>query len=181
MNLLPCPFLLSLLLLMAWTGPSRAQDVGPTDADTAPAGSTVITSDELRSDQNTHISVFTGNVVVVGNNFNLTCQEMTVVFDKDNKVDTITATGNVVITQPERITHCGQAQYFHDEDKFVLTDEPVIVDKDNNQIKAPRIIIYRTKQLMITEGGRSTTILSNKNGSGVGTPSPAPAAPAGTP
>ena len=52
----------------------------------------------------------------------MTCQEMTVYFTNDNKVDTIIATGDVIITQPDRVTHCGHAEYFHDDDKFVLTE-----------------------------------------------------------
>ncbi len=127
-----------------------------------PAGSTVITSDELHSDQNTHISVFTGNVVVVGNQFRMTCQEMTVYFTKDNKVDRIVSTGDVVITQPDRVTHCGHADYFHDDDKFVLTDSPVILDH-KNKVSGPRITIFRTNQKMIVDGGRSTTVISNDN------------------
>ncbi len=102
---------------------------------------------------------------MVGNQFRLTCQEMTVNFTKDNKVDTIVATGDVVITQPDRVTHCGRADYFRDEDKFVLTDQPTILDH-KNQISGPKIIIYRTTQKMEIEG-RSTTVISNES---MGTP-----------
>ena len=149
------PFL-SVALLMAWAPlPAQATDA----AETPPPGATVITSDELHSEQQNHVSVFTGKVVVVGTNFRMTCQEMTVNFTKDNKVDTIVATGDVVITQPDRITHCGHAEYFHDEDKFVLTDQPVILDH-KNQISGPQITIYRTTQKMEIKG-RSTTVISN--------------------
>jgi lipopolysaccharide transport protein LptA len=141
-----------------------AQDAPPvpdatdaTGAPAAPPGSTVITSDELHMDQESHTSVFSGNVVVIGTNFKMTCQEMTVNFTSDNKVDIITAKGNVVIIQPGRITHSGQAQYFHDEDKFVLTDSPVI-DDNGNEISAPKIIIYRTKQSLYTDGPTKTII-----------------------
>jgi hypothetical protein len=79
------PFLTTLCLglVMVWT-PVPAQTPDDTDTDTAPPppGSTVITSDELHSDQNTHVSVFTGNVITVGTNFTMTCQEMTVNFTK---------------------------------------------------------------------------------------------------
>ena len=78
-------------------------------------------------------------------------------FTKDNKVDTIIATGDVVITQPDRITHCGRADYYHDEDKFVLTDQPRILDH-KNQISGPEITIYRTTQKMEIKG-RSNVIL----------------------
>jgi lipopolysaccharide export system protein LptA len=80
----------------------------------------------------------------------------------------------VVITQPGRITHSGECEYFQEDDKFVLTDQPVIV-QDKNQISAPKIIIYRTTQTLTTEGKPSKVILVN--GGGMGSGSPAPAAP----
>jgi len=171
-SLLP---LFSLLLLLSWTARVSAQGVDASGTDAPPPGSTVITSDELRSDQANHTSVFTGNVVVVGSSFNLNCQEMTVLFTKDGKVDHIIATGNVVITQPNRVAHCGQADYYRDEDKFVLTDSPIIVD-NKNQIEAPIITIFRTKQTMITSGARSKVTLKNDSIS-----SDTTAAPVGTP
>jgi lipopolysaccharide transport protein LptA len=159
---------------MAWLTPSRAQDVGVTGsiADTAPAGSTIITSDECRSDQTTHTSVFTGNVVVNGTNFNMTCQEMTVIFTKDGKIDNILAVGNVVITQPDRITHCGQAQYFSLDDKFILTEQPVIV-QNKDKISAPKIIIFRSNQKMITLGP-STVVLPPGTDTPTCPPTPSP-------
>ena len=150
--------LLSVVLFMAWA-PLSAQTVDDSNPETPPPGGTIITSDELHSDQLTHISIFTGNVVVVGTNFRMTCQEMTVYFTKDNKVDRIVSTGDVVITQPDRVTHCGHAEYFHDDDKFVLTDQPVILDHKDKQF-GTRITIYRTTQKMVVDGGRSTTILA---------------------
>jgi lipopolysaccharide transport protein LptA len=166
----PLLFPLPLLLLTAWV-PLAAQTTDDTDDENAPAGSTVITSDELHSDQNTHISIFTGNVVVIGTNFKMTCQEMTVYFTKDNKVDHIVSTGNVVITQPDRITHCGHAEYFHDEDKFVLTDQPIIHDH-NNTVTGAEIDIYRTTQKMvIPAGGRSHVVLGPGS---MSSPAPAP-------
>ncbi len=152
--------------------PLGAQTADDSDTETPPPpGSTVITSDELHSDQNSHISIFSGNVVTVGNQFRMTCQEMTVNFTTDNKVDTIVATGDVVITQPDRVTHCGHAEYFHDEDKFVLTDQPVILDHKNT-VSGPEIIIYRTSQKMIVQGGRSNVILGPDS---LSSPNPAPA------
>ena len=152
--------LLCLLALAAAVTHSPAQDAPSTDATgepTPPPGSTVITSDELHMDQDSHTSVFTGNVVVTGTNFKMTCQEMTVNFTNDNKVDIITAKGDVVIIQPGRITHSGQGQYFHDDDKFILTDSPIIND-NGNIISAPKITIFRTKQSLYTEGPTKTII-----------------------
>jgi lipopolysaccharide transport protein LptA len=173
MNLLNRIPLLSVVLLLAWTFPSSAQTADTSSPDTPPAGSTVITSDELHSDQTTHTSIFNGNVVVVGTAFNLTADEMKVMFNKDNKVDHIIATGNVVITQPGRVTHSGRVDYFQVDDKFVLTDQPVIVDH-GNQLSAPKITIYRTNQTLVTEGKPCKTILVN-GGIGSSTPTSTPA------
>jgi lipopolysaccharide transport protein LptA len=163
------PFL-SIVLLMAST-PLPAQTTDDSDSETPPPpGATTITSDELHSDQQTHVSVFTGNVVTLGTNFRMTCQEMTVYFTNDNKVDKIVATGDVVITQPDRVTHCGHAEYFHDTDTFVLTDQPVILDH-KNEVHGTRITIERTTQKMTVDGGRSIVILGNES---MGSPQPPP-------
>ncbi len=158
--------LLSVALLMA--RPVPAQTADDADSETPPPGGTIITSDELHSDQTTHISIFTGNVVTVGTNFRMTCQEMTVYFTTDNKVQRIVATGDVVITQPDRVTHCGHAEYLHDTDTFVLTDQPVILDH-KNEVHGTRITIERTTQKMTVDGGRSKVVIGDST---LGTPAP---------
>jgi lipopolysaccharide transport protein LptA len=168
MKLLP---LLTLVLLLTWNVSAHAQDA--TDANPPPPGSTVITSDELHSDQVARISVFNGNVMVAGSSFNMTCDEMKVLFDKEGKVNHIIATGNVIITQPGRVTHSGQAEYFAEDDKFVLTDQPTIVD-NKNRLSAPKIIIYRTDQKLVTEGKSTITLPSGSLGSSSSSPSSAP-------
>jgi lipopolysaccharide transport protein LptA len=164
--------LLSVVLFMAWA-PLSAQTVDDSNPETPPPGGTIITSDELHSDQNTHISIFTGNVVTIGTNFKMTCQEMTVYFTNDNKVERIVSTGDVIIIQPDRVTHCGHAEYFHDDDKFILTDQPVILDH-KNKVWGPEITIFRTTQKMIVKGGRSNVIIANESTGTPKTPPPPP-------
>jgi lipopolysaccharide transport protein LptA len=164
------PRLLSGLALLAaatlWLPaqtPDATAGAGAGDSDSAPPpGATVINSDELRMDQLGHTAVFTGNVVVVGNNFNMKCEEMTVFFTNDSKIDNIVAKGNVVIVQPGRITHCGQAQYFHAEDKFVLTDQPDVLNNADEISGAAKITIWRGQQTMKAEGGRIKTTVIEK-------------------
>jgi lipopolysaccharide transport protein LptA len=136
--------------------------VGDADSEDAPPppGQTIINSDVLHSDQSTHVSVFTGKVVVVGQNFHMTCQEMTVYFTNDNKVQELIATGDVVITQPDRVTHCGRADYHDDTDTFVLTDQPRILQGQNEE-SGTRITINRQTQKM-TVDGHSKTIIRNQ-------------------
>jgi lipopolysaccharide transport protein LptA len=155
------PFLSGALLFAGAT--LRAQ---MPDADTEtqpPAGSTLINSDELRSDEATHISDFIGNVVVIGTNFHMTCQEMMVYFTKDNKVMKIVATGDVVITQPDRVTHCGHAEYYQDSDTFDLTEEPIIYQGTDKKLTGAEIIIDRKSQKLTTKGGRTTVTIKNSS------------------
>jgi len=160
-----------LLLLLACALPVRAQTGDSLAPETPPPGSTIVNADELHADQVSHTAIFTGNVIVTGTNFNMTCEEMTIIFTKENKIDNIVAKGNVVITQPDRITHSGQAQYFQDEDKIVLTDQPTILD-NKNQIWAPVITIFRTKQSMFTTGRTKTLLVNGMGSANATTPSP---------
>jgi lipopolysaccharide transport protein LptA len=157
-------FLLPAALLLAGVLSGRAQtaDVADTGAETPAPGSTVIDSDELHMDQMTHVAVFTGNVSVTGTNFTMKCQEMTVNFDKTNKIDTIVAKGDVVIVQPGRVTRAGQAVYHKDSDNFDLTDQPMIND-NGRTIAAPEIIINRTKQSIFTKGPSKVVIPEGSN------------------
>ncbi|MCE0521798.1 MAG: hypothetical protein LV480_02685 [Methylacidiphilales bacterium] len=152
--------LLSSVLFLTWA-PLPAQNADDNETP-PPAGETVITSDELHADQTTHTSVFTGNVIVLGTNFRMTCLEMTVYFTNDNKVNKIVATDNVIITQPDRVTTCGHAEYYRDSDTFVLTDQPVIHDHQT-QVTGARITINRATQKMTVDGGRSTVVLKDEN------------------
>jgi lipopolysaccharide transport protein LptA len=120
--------LFCLAVLVTATGQLCGQDAASNSAESP--GITQINSDEMEMDQARLTSVFTGRVVVTGNNFNLTCDDMTIFFTRATKVDTIVAHGHVVIHQPGRIAHCGRAQYFHDDDKFVLTDQPDIIQNN---------------------------------------------------
>jgi len=165
------------LLALAWLPRLSAQDTSLPipSTDSAPPGSTVITADELRADENTHVSVFTGDVTVTGTNFTLTCDEMTVYSDKANKIQRIVCVGNVVINQPGRVTHCGRSEYFAEDDKFVLTDQPSIVD-GKNQYYSPKIVIYRSTQQISLLGKGSKVILGGGAlGSSTKTTPPAPA------
>jgi len=157
------PVLLLLAVVLLAGAPLRAQLPESTDTEEQPpVGSTLITSDELHSDEAAHISDFIGNVVVIGQNFHMTCHDMKVYFTNDNKVMKIVAIGDVVITQPNRVTHCGHAEYYQDSDTFDLTQEPIIY-QGKNILKGTHIVIDRKSQKLNTNGGRTTTIINNSS------------------
>lgn len=126
------------LALVAFVFSARAQDATP--APTLEPEETVITSDELElvggDTQNQFF--FTGNVKVSGTNLLATCDYMEVIAARSGAteptvgemgaIQNILMKGNVVIEQAGRRATAGQAEILPDEDKVVLTDNPVVVD-----------------------------------------------------
>src|SRR4051812_26336675 len=106
--------------------------------------STVITSDKSEvwsteaADSETH-GYFEGNVVVTGNNLKITCDRLdllasrvgdkTVTVGNLEKFKYLLAVGKVHIMQGDREATCGRAEVFPRDDKVVLTENPIVVDR----------------------------------------------------
>ena len=83
-------------------------------------------------------TVFTGEVVVSGNNIHLTCDRLDAVsvrtgdqaqvVARQNRFKSLVATGQVKIVQGDREATCGLAVVLPDDDKITLTESPVVVD-----------------------------------------------------
>jgi lipopolysaccharide export system protein LptA len=116
---------------------AQAQNVEPKN--------TVITSDGpgemVSTDKETTIT-FKDHVVVTGTNMKLTCDYLEVVvirsgdqsatLGKLDKFRSMLATGNVLLIQGDREAACGRAEVLPGEEKVVLSENPVIVDHDQN-------------------------------------------------
>lgn len=130
-------------------------------ADTAPVP-TVITSTKMEmwsTDTETR-SVFQENVVVTGTNIKITCDKLDVTATrlddpktKDatigtlEKFKTLVATGNVHIIQGDREVTCGRAEVFPSEDRVVLTEKPVVIDKTGPYVATgTRIVLLRDER-----------------------------------
>jgi len=130
--------LLFACVLAAWLAlPARAQN--------AELKNTVITSDGpgemVSTDKETTIT-FRDNVVVTGTNMKLNCDYLEVVvirtgdasatIGKLDKFRSMLATGHVLLVQGDREAACGRAQVLPGEEKVVLSENPVVVDHDQN-------------------------------------------------
>jgi lipopolysaccharide export system protein LptA len=83
-------------------------------------------------------TLFTGDVVVTGNNIRITCDRLEIVslrlgekeqvVAKQNRFKSLVATGQVKIVQGDREATCGRAVVLPDDDKITLTESPVVVD-----------------------------------------------------
>lgn len=134
-------------------------------AQSAVPQSTVIESDGpgemVSSDTETTIT-FRDNVRVTGTNMRLTCDFLKVVvirsgdksatLGKLDKFRSMLATGNVRMIQGDREAACGRAEVLPGEDKVVLTDNPVLVDKDQGTRAAGKTItLLRAQRQAIVE------------------------------
>ena len=116
--------LVVLLCLAALIGaPARA-----TAAEEPPLPPTEITARhmESRSTDTEMTTVFTGDVVVTGNNIHVSDQEQVVA--KQNRFKSLVAIGHVIIVQGDREATCGRAVVLPDDNKITLTEDPVVVD-----------------------------------------------------
>jgi lipopolysaccharide export system protein LptA len=126
---------------------------------------TTITSDGeadmVSTDQETTIT-FQQNVVVNGTNLKLTCDYLKVVvlrkgdqtatLGKLDKFRSLLATGNVHLVQGDREAACGRAEVLPAQDRVVLTENPVIVDHDqNSRIAGEKITLLRGQRQVLVD------------------------------
>jgi lipopolysaccharide export system protein LptA len=115
---------------------------------------------------------FTDQVVAVGNGITLQCDDLKVIatrvgdkaatLGKYGKFKDMLATGHVRITQGDRVATSGRAEVFPEEDRIVLTENPVVrIESEHYQASGPRMILYRGQRRAVIEGtpGERTHIL----------------------
>lgn len=149
------PFLLTALFLAV--APLRAaEELPPTIIECAGALETISTDTET-------IATFTDQVVITGNNLKLYCNFLKVV--AINKGDSTTAlgeysffkslvaTGNVRIVQGDREATCGRAEVFPNEDRILLSEDPVVRSIDGQYVvTGPEILLYRGQRRAVVRG-----------------------------
>ena len=174
------------LLLLALAGPF---------AGAAEERPTVLEADSLEmtsTDEETRV-ICTGNVVLIGTNLKITCDRLEVVAARlEGNDDTLgdleqfkylLATGSVRIVQGDREATCGRAEVFPREEKVVLTEDPVLIDRSSDFIAAGRVItLLRGQRQVFVEQPRLTGPPLSDLGPDAGRPrAPAPAAPTSPP
>jgi len=160
----------------------------------APAGSapetTVVSSGpaEMTSTDTESTFTFRDNVLAVGNGMTLACDYLKVIatrigdkaatIGKYGKFKYMLATGHVRMTQGDRVATGGRAEMFPEEDRIVLTENPVVrIESEHYEASGPRMILYRGQRRAVIEGGAHILLPAIKD---LGFPSDKPAAPAPT-
>ncbi|HLP07400.1 MAG TPA: LptA/OstA family protein [Opitutaceae bacterium] len=163
MNRSVLPLALCALLTAA---PARAEDP-------APASPTTIVSQNLdmQSTDDESVFLFTGLVIVKGNNISLTCDRLEAVTSRSKKdigldqektalgqvgkFKSLLATGRVRIEQGDRVATCGRAEVLPGEERINLTEDPMVRDGESTVV-GERIILLRGERRAIVEKARIT-------------------------
>jgi lipopolysaccharide export system protein LptA len=125
------------------------------------SNSMVINSNTLEVDDQKRIVTFKGDVNAKRDDFVIDCQQMLVYYrtmpgqkgqeESETKIEKIVATGNVRIQRSEGgLATSEKAVYFQNEEKVVLTENPV-VKKGKDFVEGDRITIFLKENRSVVE------------------------------
>lgn len=115
----------------------------------------------VSTDQETR-AVCVGNVVVTATNLRISCDRLELIATRIgelggavptlDKFRYLLATGNVRIVQGDREATCGRAEVLPQEEKVVLTEAPVLIDRGSDLVsRGSRITLLRGEGRAIVE------------------------------
>ncbi|MBX7122619.1 MAG: LptA/OstA family protein [Opitutaceae bacterium] len=150
---------LFLLIVLPAASLKGAPDVPPTVIES--------TSLEMRSTDAEITAVFDQNVVVTGNNLRISCDHLEVVatrigdatetVGKPDKFRSLIAMGRVHIVQGDREVTCGRAEVFPGDEKIILTENPVVIDKSGPYVASgTRIVLLRGERRLFGDNIKLT-------------------------
>jgi lipopolysaccharide export system protein LptA len=155
-------FVALIALLLASAG-VQAQTAAPAKAANGAPKETVVDSDTFKLDLSQHSGVFIGNVHVVDPSFEMTSDEMTLYFDKDNKIERMVASGNINLKQGDKQSATSrEAEYTVADKKLKLTGNP-IVQQGDNKVTGAVIYLYPGSDRMDVEGRSKVRFYSTDN------------------
>ncbi len=176
--------LLSGILLVAALGPWRAgwAEAGPPISKGKPKDrgpvSMVVRADHMLARNIENEITFSGHVHLVKGTLRLTSDDLIVYLRKAGKgktlmeqskggsssqrVETMVATGHVVIHTPRRIAYAGKAVYIQAAHVFVLTEEPVVI-QNGDRMSGERITFFTRLNKSVIQGHSLMLLSPHKN------------------
>lgn len=132
-----------------------------------PSTELVADSLEMTSTDTETRALCTGNVVLTGTNLKIVCDRLEIVAARiageDDTIGTLErfkfllATGNVRIVQGDREATCGRAEVLPREEKVILTENPVLLDRSTDFVAAGETItLLRGERQIFVEKPRLT-------------------------
>lgn len=117
---------------------------------------------EMSSTDTETTALCTGHVVLTGTNLKIVCDRLEIVAARvAGEADTVgtlesfkylLATGNVRIVQGDREATCGRAEVLPREEKVILTEDPVLLDRSNGYVASgERITLLRGQRQIFVD------------------------------
>jgi lipopolysaccharide export system protein LptA len=140
------------------------------DVDTPNASQTVISSDRLEMNNNGQTASFnfTGNIKLTGTNLIVTCDVLEVQTERNEDPETSTeklgsirsiiAIGNVSISQRGRKATAGRAEVYPNEDKIILTENPIAIDDQGTVMTGGKMTLFRGVGKILIESDTSNRV-----------------------
>ncbi len=111
-----------------------------------------ITSDSLIVNNKRRSAIFYGHVIVIKGALKILSDTLHVVYTKNNKINTLIATGNVHIIKGKSNITGGKAIYYNKAKIAVITKHPIAYE-NNNKIIGKKIVINFTTGVSTIFGG----------------------------
>lgn len=144
-----------LLMLLGSVGYGRDGSALPLRPEPSGSNRTVITSDRLRYDYKRQIAVFEGNVLVQDPEVDMRADRLIVVFEHDNNIKSVTASGNVVMWQEDRVGFCEKAIYIALGGEITLYQNARL-HRGMDSVRGEKITFWVDQERMICEPGHLT-------------------------
>jgi len=132
-----------------------------------------IVANKMTYNQNKGSVFFEGNVTATQKDLSLRADRLEVFFqagksgekaklkpfnlDQDQQIEKIIARGNVSLHKGDKTAKCGLAVYDLKQKKILLTDGPLLTQKQN-QIKGEKIVFYVDKDVVEILGNKSRRV-----------------------
>lgn len=98
-------------------------------------------SETMTIENKKKLAVWRGGVVAVQADMTLKCDELQALYDDKGVVSTLTARGNVHLTQPGRVARSGQALFNNQARTILFTGAPKVWERENT-LEGDRIMVW---------------------------------------
>jgi lipopolysaccharide export system protein LptA len=130
---------------------------GPLSSPFASSKPVKITSESLEADNKQSTVTFKGNVVAKQGDMVIVADTMTVDYEQEGGIKTVQASGNVKMSQADRVATGTRIIFYNPEQKIVMTGNPKIWQGDN-LISCDKITVLLEEDKIFFEGKVDSTI-----------------------
>ncbi len=135
----------------------KKEKEGPLSSPFASSKPVKITSESLEADNKQSTVTFKGNVVAKQGDMVIVADTMTVDYEQEGGIKTVQASGNVKMSQADRVATGTRIIFYNPEQKIVMTGNPKIWQGDN-LISCDKITVLLEQDKIFFEGKVDSTI-----------------------